>query len=152
MEAPKHIQDSLRDIREGLHLRWNPASVLLKVGSIDATGKATNPTYDGRFELWDTTPDGLVYMVMKIQDPDGNFRMPGEWLLEHIWKLHPQRYNNDISKLVLAQIDDPETLREIGTKKDSDSLIDAVANWAKWVATPKSAAGLSNRGQRFLST
>ena len=151
MEAPQHIQDGLRDIREGLHLRWNPRAVLLDPGKIDAFGKNSEPTYDPRFELWDTTPDGLEYMVMRVQDPEGEFRYPGEWLLEHIWKLHPARYNNDINKLVLAQLDDPDTLREIGTKKDSDDLIDAVANWAAWVATPKSAAGLANRGKRILS-
>jgi len=152
MEAPKHIQDGLRDIREGLHLRWNPRAVLKEKGSFDSMGKATKPKWDPRFELWDTTPDGLEYMVMRLQDPDGEFRYPGEWLLETIWKLHPARYNGDISKLVLANIDDPETLREAGTKKDSDDLIEAVASWAQWVATPKSAAGLSFRGQRILSS
>jgi len=151
MEAPKHIQDGLRDIRETLHLRWNSKSVLLEAGSFDSTGKASEPKYDARFELWDTSPDGLLYMVMKLQDPEGEFRFPGEWLLELIWKLHPEKYDGDVAKLVLAQIDDPETLREAGTKKDSDSLIDAVCDWCQWVVTPKSAAGLKNRGQRLLS-
>lgn len=152
MEPPKHIQESLKDVRWGLHLRWNAISVLVKAGEFDSNGKATRPKYEGRFELWDTDPDGREYMVMKLQDPEGEFRYPGEWLVELVWKLHPEKYDGDISKLVLAQIDDPDTLREAGTKKDSDDLIDAVVNWAKWVATPKSSAALSNRGQRYLST
>ena len=152
MEAPKYIQDALANIRSTLHLRWNPKAVLLKTGDYDVTGKATRPTYDPRFEVWDKDPHGREYMVMRVQTPNGDFKYPGEWLVEGIWKLHPEKYDNDVAKLLQAQIDDPETLREIGEKKDSDNLIDAVCDWAKYVATPKSAAGLASRGQRFLST
>lgn len=152
MEAPKHIQDALANIRSTLHLRWNSKAVMLEKGSYDILGGRIDPVWDPRFEVWDTDAEGREYMVMRVQTGEGVFRYPGEWLVEGIWKLHPEKYDNDLHKLVQAHIDDPDLLREIGTKKDSDNLIEAVGDWAQYGETPKSAAGLKHRGQRLLST
>ena len=152
MEVPEHIAEGLSNIRETLHLRWNPLAVLRRPGDIDANGHVvTEAEYEPRWELWDTDADGKEYMVMRVQTVEGEFRPVGEWLVEHIWKIHPARYGGDVHKMVQAQIDDPDTLRELGTQKDIDNLIEAVSQWAAWVAVPKSAAGLSYRGRRILS-
>jgi hypothetical protein len=151
MEVPAHIAEGLKNIRDGLHLRWNPRAVVIKEGKYDAEGKLIDPTWDPRWELWDTDPFGQEYMVMRLQYADGSFRHVGEWLIEQIWKLHPARYNNNLTKLLQSQVEDPELIREIGTTKDSDDLIEAVGNWAQWVATPKSGMALTNRGKRILS-
>lgn len=151
MEIPDYLIDGLRDIREGLHFRWNPTAVLVETGDFDVNGRPRKIEYEPRFEIWDTDPYGREYMVMRVQHPDGSFRMPDEKLIEQIWRLHPEKYDGKIEKLVQAQIDDPELLREIGTKKDSDDMIEAVANWAQWCETPKSGAALSFRGKRLLS-
>jgi hypothetical protein len=152
MEVPDYVVEGLTNIREGLHLRWNPRAVMVKEGKYDAQGKLVDPTFDPRWELWDTDPNGKEYRVMRLQLPDGSFRPPGQWLIDRIWKLHPARYNNDVHKMARELIDDPELFREIGTKKDSDDAIEAAANWAQWVATPKSGRALSYRGKRLLSS
>ena len=152
MEAPEHIQEGLKNIRQDMHLRWNPTAVCIDKGVIGAVGQIRKPKYDGRFEVWDKDPDGNEYMVMRVQNMDGSFRPPGEWLLEHIGMVNPERYNGDIETMIAELVDKPEALRECGTQKDSDDLIEAVSKWAQWVATPKSGVALKNRGHRLLST
>ncbi len=152
MEVPDHLKEALSNIREGLHFRYNRKAVLKEPGQLAASGVLVkDPEYEPRFEIWDTDPYGKLYMVMRVQHNDGSFRFPDDRLIEHIWMLHPARYNGDVRKMVMAQIDNPETLREMGTKKDSDDLIEAIANWAEWVQTPKSGSAISYRGKRMLS-
>jgi len=151
MEAPAHITEGLQSIRSGFNLRWNVRAVLIKTGSYDVNGKAREAEYEPRWELWDVDPDGQEYMVMRLQNPDGSFRPPGDWLVQHIWKIHPGRYGGSVEKMLKALMEEPEVLREIGTMKDSDDAIDAAANWAAWTQTPKSGSGLSYRGKRMLS-
>ena len=151
MEAPEHIQQGLANIREGMHLRWNRKAVLLKAGITDAIGKVIDPEYDPRWEVWDTSPEGEEYMVMRVQEMDGSFRPPGEWLVHSIGKCNPERYGGDVQAMLDALVEEPDALREIGTKKDSDDLIEAVAKWCQYVVTPKSGPGIKFRGQRMMS-
>ncbi len=152
MEVPEHIAEGLRNIRSGLHLRWEPRAVLLVEGGLDINGlKIKDPEYDPRWEVWDTTPDDLEYMVMRVQNVDGSFRHVGEWLVEYIGMLNPAKWNGDVNAMIKALIDDPAALREVGTQKDSDDLIDAASKWAAWAELPKSGAGMAFRGKRILS-
>lgn len=151
MEVPDYVVEGLTNIREGLHLRWNPKAVMLKEGKYDALGKLIDPTFDPRWELWDTDPDGKEYMVMRLQFPDGSFRHPGQWLVDRLWQFHPEKYNNDLVKLLKATVEDPELARELRIREDSDEMIEGIGNFAGYLATPKSAAGLSYRGKRVLS-
>jgi len=150
-EVPAHIVTSLKGIREGLHLRWNPTAVVLKLGSFDATGKATNPEYDPRWELWDVDGQGHEYQIMRLQDEDGRFMPPGDWLVKRVWwwmsLVH--EHNADIGKICTALIDEPTRLRELRAQKDSDEFLDWVAKTASEHAKPKSAAALTYRGTKL---
>lgn len=151
MEVPEHIAEGLRNIRSGMHLRWEPRAVLLVEGGLDINGLVIkDPEHDPRWEVWDTTPEGQEYMVMRVQNVDGSFRQVGDWLVHHIGMLNPERWDS-AEAMVAALIDDPTALRESGTEKDSDDLIDAASKWAAWVETPKSGALLDFRGKRLLS-
>jgi hypothetical protein len=147
MEAPAHILESLRNVRSGFWLKWNPKAVLLEPGMFDGVGNLKAPKYDPRWELWDTDPDGRDYMVMRLQTEDGGFRAPGEWLVVHINRFNPEKYGGSVVKMLRALEGEAEALKEIG-EKDFDDLAGAAANWCAWLNTPKSAAGLSFRGIR----
>lgn len=152
MEAPEHIDEGLRNIRSGMHLRWNPRAVLTVEGGLDINGlKIKDPEYDPRWEVWDTDPQGAEYMVMRVQTVEGGFRPVGEWLVNHIGMLNPEKWGGNTEAMVQALIDDPTALQEAGTQKDSDDLIDAAGNWAAWAEVPKSGAGINFRGKRLLS-
>lgn len=151
MEVPEHIAEGLRNIRGGMHLRWEPRAVLTAEGGLDVNGlKIKDPEYDPRWEVWDTTPDDLEYMVMRVQEVDGSFRHADDRLLQHIGMLNPERWSS-ADAMVQALIDDPTALQEAGTMKDSDDLIDAASKWAAWAELPKSGAGMAFRGKRILS-
>jgi hypothetical protein len=151
MEAPTHVLEGLHGIRSTFSLRYNPEAILVSAGSFDVNGKARRAQYEPRWELWDIDPQGRDYMVMRLQNPDGTSRPPGDWLVQHIWKIHPGRYDGSVEKMLQALMEEPETLREIGTMKDSDDAIDAASKWAAWTQTPKSGSGLIYRGKRMLS-
>lgn len=152
MEVPEHIAEGLANIRSGMRLKWEPRAVLTAEGGLDVNGlKIKDPEYEPRWEVWDTSPEGENYMVMRVQNVDGSFRQIGDWLVAHINMLNPERYGGDVDAMLKALIDDPTALREVGTEKDSDDLIDAASKWAQWVETPKSGAALSHRGKRLLS-
>lgn len=151
MEIPENIAEGLRNIRSGMRLKWEPRAVLSVEGGLDVNGlKIKDPEYDPRWEVWDTTPDGLDYMVMRVQEMDGSFRHADERLLQHLNMLNPERWSS-AEAMVQALIDDPTALQECGTQKDSDDLIEAAGNWAAWSETPKSGANIGFRGKRILS-
>jgi hypothetical protein len=151
MEVPEHIAEGLRNIREGIHLRWNPKAVLVKKGDIDASGKVRDPGYDPRFELWDTDPEGGEYIIMRLQNIDGSFRPPGEWLLDVVRKTNPERFDGDVDKLIKAMVEEPELFREIGTQRDSDDFINDTVKRITYHSTPMSGRGIRSRGKRILS-
>jgi hypothetical protein len=151
MEAPQEIVDALRLERHTFEIRWNPKAKLKQKGRYDADGKLVDPTWEGRFELWDTDPYGGEYLFMRLQTPEGGFRAPGWWLVERVKMLNPERWAGRLDKMEEYFIERPELLREAGTIQDSDDLIEAVGNWADWVATPKSGAALTFRGKRLES-
>lgn len=149
---PDYVLSGLKDIRADMHLRWNPTAKLAKAGDIDATGKVRAPEYEPRWELWDKDPEGAEYMIMRLQwDETEAFREPGQWLLDRAKFMNPERWGGDLNKMMQELVEHPELLREAGTEKDSDDLIEAIARAASWHATPKSAAALTNRGKALLS-
>lgn len=152
MEVPQEVLEDLQTIRQDFELRWNPTAVLNRAGSFDAEGNPkAQPIYEPRFELWDRDPQGRHYMVMRVQEPDGSFRFPDQRMVDHLKMVNPERYGGNVAAMVKALVDDPTALRELGTQKDTDDLIEAVANWAEWCETPKSGSGISFRGKRILS-
>lgn len=137
MEVPEGVLIDLKAIRPTFHFRWNERAALVTTGRYDATGAVRNPEYEGRWELWDTDPENTDYMVMRIQHPDGSFRHPGQWLVDRMRFMNPERWAGDVHKMLEELIDAPEVLREAGTERDQDDLIEMVGNWAEWVYAPK---------------
>jgi hypothetical protein len=138
MEAPESVVIGLRNIRENLHLRWNPTAVRVKPGHIDASGAVIQAEFDPRFELWDKVDGQPEYKVMTLQHEDGSFRAPGQWLVDLINMVNPERWDGDVNKMLAHFQDRPEQLREEVAEKDFDDFTEMVARWAGWVTTPKS--------------
>ena len=146
-EVPEQFVEDLQSIRSTFELVWNPHAVMVKSGYIDGSGVVTPADYEPRWELWDTDPEGARYKVMTLQTspaddpvrhPDGGlFKPHGDWLLHHLRFINPERFNGNLNDLLHEAIDEPERLREIGTQKDSDDLLDMASKWATWVTTPK---------------
>lgn len=149
-EIPEGVLVDLKNIRQDMHLRWNPKAKLVTPGGWDGGGAFTPPVFEPRWELWDRDPQGADYMVMRLQFPDESFRQPGDWLIYHLRLHNPERYES-IEHMLYVLSEQPDEKRQDIATKDSDALIDAVANWAQWCETPKSAAALTNRGQKLLS-
>lgn len=128
-EVPESVAEGLRGIRSGLHLRWNPRARVVIPGGFDVHGSPTEPTYDARWELWDIDPDGRAYKVMTLQNADGSFRPPGQWLVDLVWIMNPARYGGDVSKMLRALVDDHNDKLQQVADDDFEELADAVVEW-----------------------
>jgi hypothetical protein len=135
---PEGLQQALNDIREGIHLRWNPTAVLIASGSFDASGKLKkDPQYDPRWELWDTDAEGKEYKIMSIQWPNGEFRRPDFWLVELINYMNPARYGGNINRMLREMVDEPNAELENIAERDIDDLIEMAAKWHYYADQPK---------------
>lgn len=121
---PDYVDADLKAIRSTFRLVWNPKSVIAKPGSIDANGFIVPPTYDGRYELWDTDAEGADYRVMRVQTDGGEFRQPGEWLVSLLKLLNPERWGGDPGRMIQEMVDNHnEQLRQLA-EKDFEDLIE----------------------------
>lgn len=146
-EVSKGFLEDLHSIRRTFELVFNERAVMVRPGVIDGSGTVTPAAFEPRWELWDTDPEGARYRVLTLQTspmddpvhfPDGGrFKPPGEWILDHLRFINPERFNGNLNDLLHEAIDEPERLREVGTEKDSDDLIEMSAKWAAWVTKPK---------------
>lgn len=153
MNAPAHLQEGLANIRSGLRLQFNPRAVLVEVGKIGADGRvATKPSYEGRWEVWDTDPDGGDYIVFRCQDAKEQYLPPGEWVVERMRRWNPERFNGNVERMIEEFLAESERTREEMSARDAKSLFDAVAKEAAWVALPKSGGHIRYRGERVLSS
>lgn len=136
-EAPQSVVEGLRNVREGLHLRWNPRAKVLRPGQYDASGDLLPPIYEPRWELWDKDPEGGEYKVMTLQGPDGSFRPPGEWLVELMRLMDPARYGGSVNRMLRALVDEHNASLQQVSEEDFDDLAEQVAKWAIYERTPK---------------
>jgi hypothetical protein len=141
MEAPslpEGLAGAVAEIRDGLRLVWNHKAKVARAGSFDAWGSVLEkPRYDGRWELWDTTPDGLDYKVMTIEHEGGAYRAPGFWLIEVLNFINPARFGGDISRLTTELIDKPAKAIVEVTDRQFEDLCEMAAKWHVWADTPK---------------
>lgn len=150
-ELEEGLEERLKEIRGGMHLRWNREAELVKPGMYNGDGSlSSKPQYEARWELWDVDPTGEEYQIMRIRYPDSSFRMPGQWLINTLHKLNPVHYGG-VRKMIESLVEEPEVLRLAGTEKDTDDLIEQVAKWGAYVATPKCGAHTRYHGLRELS-
>lgn len=133
MEAPSHIVEALKNVSPGMNLRWNPTARVLKTWGFDANGKPRGVEHDPRWELWDVDADGREYYVMTLEDPNGGFLPPGEWLVEMRRLLDPARYDGDLTKMIAALVDAPNAEVERLSEKAFEELCDSLAEryWGK---------------------
>lgn len=147
MEAPslnETLVTRIREQRPSFELRWNPTSRLRTGGSIDATGTVRQPEYEGRYELWDKTPDSPPYQVLTCQWPDGSYRHPDDWLVELLERINPARFDGSVHKLLHQLVDQQEELREKVLDDDWDDFCEMVAKWATYAAAPKTRVSSFN--------
>lgn len=136
-EVPESVRIGLEAIRETLHLRWNPHAVRVKPGYVDASGVVVPAEWDPRWELWDVDALGQPYKIMTLQHEDGSFKPPGDWLVELIRFVHPQRWDGDPNKMIEALVDDPMRRLEEVSDQDWDDFTDWVASFTDWAIRPK---------------
>lgn len=142
MEAPslpEGLEEDLRGVREGLHLRWNPRSKVVRAGSFDVYGNvAEAPKYDGRWELWDRSPEGVEYKITTLEDDDGHYKPPGRWLVEFLHTINPANYDGNVSKMMTALVDNPNRSMLEASEKEFEDMVEQAALWVMWATTPKS--------------
>lgn len=149
--VPESVEEGLRAIRSGLHLRWNPKGAVKVPGGYDAEGGVIEPVYEPRWEVWDVDPQGAEYRICTIQTREGEFQPADERVVRHLQIMNPENWGGSVARMIEELVDEPERLRELGTEKDFDDLAEAVSRLAEWVETPKSYAGQRHCGQRLLS-
>lgn len=140
MEAPslpEGLDSELKAVRGGFELRWNPKAKVKKAGLLDAYGNPSPAQYDGRWELWDTSPEGVEYKFMTLQNNDGSFKPAGRWVVNLLKKVDPARYGGSVGRMVQALVDDPnQALLEIGDEQFED-FIEQAAKWMMYASAPK---------------
>lgn len=140
MEAPSYpdsVDEGLRAIRPTLRLVWNPKAVIDKPGSFDASGHSKEPTYGGRFEMWDTDPQGRDYRVFIVRNPDNSFKAPGQWIVDLMIEINPARFGGSVEKMLKHHYDKSDKML-LMHEKDAQDYDDAVAaSWADYITSMK---------------
>lgn len=131
----KYVDESLKKIDSSFHLRWNPRCRMVRPGSFDANGQPTEPWYDGRYEVWGTDANGEEYRIM-IVAVQGEYREPGEWLVERLHKLNPARYGGNVSAMLRELVDDPNNVLQEMDERDYRDFINGAVSWYWKVGNP----------------
>ena len=134
---PEGLEADLHSIRPSFRLVWNVKARVVNPGSYDVYGLPTPVTYEPRWELWDTTPDGNDYMVMQLREPDGGFRQPGSWLVHHLNLINPERYGGDVNRMLTALAEDPNASIATMAEHEFEDIIEMATKWHIWRAQPK---------------
>ena len=144
-EIPESVRIGLQNIRPTLDLRWNPKGRLTKPGHYAVAG-FDPPEYDPRWELWDVDSEGKPYRIMVVERVDGSFKPVGDWLVERVRFVNPERWGGDPNKMIAALIEMEEERRETLMDRDFETLAEATASWGGWLITPKSYNPANTRG------
>lgn len=107
MEVPESVSLGLASIKPRLHARWNPQGKVLDGRSFDANGKPRHRTYEGLWELWDVDESGNTYRVCQLIGPDGGFIPLGDWVVDLVRLINPERVGGDMHRLVGELVDRP---------------------------------------------
>lgn len=100
MEAPEDIQIALRNIRDTMHLRWNPVGKVLEWKPLlNERGQREPKKWEPRWEVWDVSPvTNREYRVMQLCDSSDGFRQPGMWLVHLLRVANPENHGGDMAK------------------------------------------------------
>lgn len=140
MEAPSYpdtVDEGLRAIRPTLRLVWNPKAVIDRPGRFDASGHSAEVKYGGRFEMWDTDPQGHDYRVFIVRNQDNSFKAPDQWIVDLMLEINPARFGGSVVKMLEhREKRAKDTL--LMNQTDLDEYDDAVASsWAEYITTLK---------------
>jgi hypothetical protein len=150
-EVPLHIAEGLRNIRSGLHCRWNPTCRYIPGSGFDAYGVIKDAGYEPRWEVWDQDAEGKDYRVMRVEGPGNVFLPLDDWIVQHIRERSPERWGGDAQKMLTALVDEPNERKQKLAADASRDLHEMVARWWWDCGAPKSGPGITFRGQRFRS-
>ncbi len=160
----ENVVEALKSVRDTLHLRWNRCAVLQVDKSSVHHGKATDPVFDARWEIWDRSPvSGDRYYVRRIvrvvADPDNpakeyeDYRAPDMTDVQffRVQQRLLEKYNGDIDA-VFDEMGEAKALAVRNQiKRDADDQIDVLTLELAQYEVPKSYAGDHFRGQRGFS-
>lgn len=140
VEPPESVVIGLRNLKPTMHLRLNRRGHLSRQWSIDANGDARKAEYEPRWELWDTDESGRNYLVMVLRDADGNFREPGEWVVERFRKFNPANFRSLQEMLDFAHTEN-RTLRELEAEGNWKEFCNFAGEWVWWRLHSTEATG-----------
>lgn len=148
---PAYIDKALRNYYKHHHIRWNPRAVMIGFRRYDSMGKAIEPTFEGRFELWSKNPDGQDYHVATIQDGKQGFRLPDQKLIDGVREASPEHWGGDLDGMIMDLIDAPEEKRVEDMFAAQDDELEMILKWTHYVGLPKCGAHTSYHGKRLFS-
>lgn len=129
MEAPAGVLERLHNIRSTFELRHNPRARVVGERSFDVNGQPRKVDYAPRWELWDTDAEGQVYRVMTLETEEGEYILPGDWLVDFLNLVNPARYGGSVEKMVQAMVDAPNARVEQLARKEYDALVEHLADF-----------------------
>lgn len=127
-EYPDYVDAGLKDIDESFHLRWNPRARVIKFGSYDSEGNPLPPEYEPRWEVWGKDVEGQEYKVFLV-DVNGNFREPGQWLLDRLNQMNPARFGGNVSRMLREVVDQPNNLLQEVAERDWTEFVRGITDW-----------------------
>jgi hypothetical protein len=128
VEVPESVRIGLANISPSLHARWNPRAVLKRGWSFDVNGQPRGREYEGRWTLWARDVFGVEYKVTTLVAPDGGFIPLGDWVVEMMNFMNPERFGGDMSKMIEELVDKPnEDVSRVGERQFRE-LVDYLAD------------------------
>ena len=149
---PEHIDEELQRIDPTFRLKWEPRCAMNGVSTHrDENGRIIKPTFEGRFELWATDTAGRDYVVQVLETEEGEFKPPGDWLVQRRRQLNPERFGGSTDEMVRRHVEIPAAERERKLQEESDNAVDDGIDWGLQTETPKVGAHTTYHGDRMFS-
>lgn len=104
---PPWFDDALRSLDVGMYVAWDPRAVLTGWAGYNLDGSYRAPQFEGRFVVRHRDIYGEDYMVKVLEDDDGQYAPPADWVMDDLWEHHLEKWEASIFRYNREMVEEP---------------------------------------------